>query len=833
MPRMRRRRQYFIDPHSRPRQPRTLSVDGSGDKMDMTYNFDGIEPIAIVGMSCKFPGAKNIDAFWSNLKDGKESLSLFTEKELLDSGIDREVINDPAYVSASCIIDDIEMFDFSFFGYSAAEAELIDPQQRLLLMCAYETFEDAGYAPAEYDGDVGVFTSVRTSGYVKILNRVFQRPGTSKSFEALLGTAVDQACMRISYGLNLRGPSISVQTACSASVVGAHMACESLRNRECDAALAGAASILIPQKQGYLYEDGTIVSPDGHCRAFDVKAGGAVGGNGVGMVLLKRMTDAVRDRDRIYAIIRGSAVNNDGSSKVGYRAPNLEGQADVIEEALMMADVDAETISYVEANGTGTFIGDSIEIEALTRNFRNKTDEKTFCGIGSVKTNIGHLAQGAGIAALIKTALSLKNRQIPPSLNCETPNPKLRESPFYVVTKLTDWETNGFPRRAGINSFAIGGTNSHMVLEEAPVLDKPLGGGKRACHILTIAAKNEDALRAMTGRYLRYLDSDTSAVIEDICHTSNLGRTHHAFRFSAVAGSKAQLREQIKAIHDSDTSLTGVARHPEKPSPPKIAYLFSDIDTGFTGMRRDFYHSQPHFRDAVDECAGILEKHYDIDLISALFNEGPIGGGIDGKTAVFAMEYALAQMWRTWGAEPCLVMGDGVGEYVAACVAGILRVEDGLKFISIEEGIETTLGAMGDIPFYAPNINMVSSKAGLLDSNKAISRQDFRFGEPFQPLDDDAPWEHLHGPAIGQVMVIGPAKTILGRRPGHVLNKNQLVLGTISTERDQWRRTLECLGELYVRGLNVHWNSFAQDCGYQRTSLPTYPFERSPCWFKG
>ena len=429
-----------------------------------------IDPIAIIGMSCRFPQAETVREFWSNLKNGKEGVTFFSDEELKQSGVEQEFFSLPGYVKASCVVDDIDMFDFSFFGYSREEAELIDPQQRLFLECAYEALEDAGYVHSQHR-DVGVFGGVRTSGYAKVLQTLLRRPGSPKSFDALLGTAVDQACLRVSYALGLEGPSIGIQTACSASVVAAHMACESIRNGECSMALAGASSLNIPQRQGYLYNKQLITSPDGHCRAFDAGANGAVGGNGVGVVLLKRLDDSVRDKDPVYAVIRGSAVNNDGARKAGYRVPSAEGQKNVIEEALMISGVAPEEITYVEGNGTGTLIGDSIEIEALAHVFKSQNGKEMRCGLGSVKTNIGHLTQGAGIAALIKTALCLKNKALVPSLNYEVPNPSLAGSPFYVVDRLMDWCVGEGTRRfAGVNSFAVGGNQCAHDIRGAPCL---------------------------------------------------------------------------------------------------------------------------------------------------------------------------------------------------------------------------------------------------------------------------------------------------------------------------------------------------------------------------
>jgi len=812
-------------------------------QIDASYE----EAIAIVGMGCRFPGANNIDEFWRNLQEGVDSLTYFTNKELLESGVKSALFNNPNYVNAAYILDDIELFDASFFGYLPEEAEVIDPQQRLLLECAYETLEDAGYDPQAYEGATGVFAGVRNSGFGKIVSSLIKQSGTSRSFEAMLGTSVDQTCMRISYCLNLKGPSVGVQTACSTSLVAVHMACESLKNGECDMVLAGAAGIFVPQRRGYLYEEGMISSPDGYCRAFDLKAKGTGAGNGLGMVLLKRFSDALADHDHIYALIRGAAVNNDGSSKMGYRAPSVEGETAVIAEALDMADVEAKTITYIEANGTGTFLGDSIEIEALTRAFRSQTDRKGFCGIGSVKTNIGHLTQAAGIAGLIKTVLSLKHRQLPPSLHFETPNPKLHDSPFFVNTTLSEWEeANGFPRRAGVNSFAIGGTNAHVILEEAPSIPQPAEKEEPSFHILTIAAKSENALQNMTAGYVKFLKSHPEASIADICFTSNIGRSHYPFRLSAVADSIEQLYESIGAFYSEGKPAPGLARYTGEQAISKIAFLFSGVDADFTGISRNFYNTQPHFREAIDRCANILKTHHNESLLSVLLGDSKIGEDVCAQTAIFALEYALACMWRSWGIEPSVVMGHGVGEYVAACVAEVFSVEDGLGLVAARGCVDRDAPVKGEntgfaffknavarVAFVFPKIEMVSSSTGCLLKNTEICEKDYWCRKAVEPAGIDLEWNYFQKQGIDYFMEIGPDHGILETWRKSLSQEKFVILQSLNRERDEWWQILECLGELYVRGVNVNWKEFTHKCLYRRVSLPTYPFERKRCWFDG
>ncbi|MFW9261376.1 type I polyketide synthase, partial [Nostoc sp. CALU 546] len=444
--------------------------------MDNQQIQDSIKGIAVIGMVGRFPGAKSIDEFWDNLCQGKESISFFSDEELEASGVDPAWLNDRNYVKAGVRLSDIEMFDAPFFDFSPKEAEIIDPQHRILLECAWEALENAGYNPSSGKGLTGVYVGTNMSNY--FLSNLSSHPDIiqSRGLAVIYGNSQDFAATRVSYKLNLKGPSINVQTACSTSLVAVHSACQGLLNYECDMALAGGISIESLQKQGYFYQEGSITSPDGHCRAFDANAQGTIFGDGAGIVVLKRLEDALTDGDCIHAVIKGSAINNDGAAKVGYTAPSVSGQAEVIAEAQAIAGVAAETITYIEAHGTGTALGDPIEISALKKAFAARTKQKNFCAIASVKTNIGHLNTAAGVTGLIKTVLALKNQQIPPSLHFQQPNPEIdfANSPFYVNTKLSPWQSNGTPRRAGVSSFGIGGTNAHVILEQAP--DLRLGG---------------------------------------------------------------------------------------------------------------------------------------------------------------------------------------------------------------------------------------------------------------------------------------------------------------------------------------------------------------------
>ncbi|MEG6511769.1 amino acid adenylation domain-containing protein [Desulforamulus ruminis] len=644
-----------------------------------------VDGIAVIGMSCRFPGAKTIQEFWENLCNGAESVTFFNDQELLEAGVPKSFIKDPHYVKAGCVIDGIDLFDHKFFGYSPKEAGMMDPQQRLFMECAWESFEDAGYVPQNYPGRVGVFGGMRISTYLQNMLPDFNRTGTAASFQALIGTDKDYLASRVSYKFNLKGPSITVQTACSTSLVAVHLACESLRSGECDMALAGGVALSVPQRQGYFFQEDMIFSPDGHCRAFDADAQGIIGGNGAGVVLLKPLAEALADKDPIYAVIKGSSVNNDGMAKAGYTAPSIEGQTLVVSEALAMADIRAGEISYVETHGTGTPLGDPMEIEALTRVFRADTGEKNFCAVGSVKTNIGHLDTAAGIASFIKTVLALKHKQIPPSLHFNKPNPKIdfARSPFFVNTSLRPWAGGDKPLTAGVSSFGIGGTNAHVVVQESPVFLSPEKEDESPEQLLVLSALNEKVLQKQAGNMKDFLNSNPAVSLRDAGYTLAEGRAHFSCRLAVRARSRAQALSNLEAFLEG-TPVPGVfSGAGDSGSPPAVVFLFSGQGSQYQGMGRVLYDTQPVFREALTRCARILEDYLDKPLLQIIFDEGAqLNQTRYTQPALFAIEYALARMWQSWGVVPAAVMGHSVGEYVAACLAGIFSLEDGLRLIA-------------------------------------------------------------------------------------------------------------------------------------------------------
>ena len=662
------------------------SKDGSSFNYQQSQPQVADDEIAIIGMAGRFPGANDLETFWQNLAQGSESISWFDSESNRDN---------PNYVQAGGILEDIEYFDAHFFGYSPKEAQTLDPQQRIFLECAWSALEDAGYNPQAYPGTVGVYAGAGMNTY--LINNVYpQLNAHNRSFletmaevQLTMGQEKDFLPTRVSYKLNLTGPSINVQTACSTSLVAVHQACSGILNGECELALAGGVAIRVPQPTGYIAQENGIFSPDGHCRAFDAHANGTVFGNGAGIVVLKRLSQAIADSDQIYAVIKGSAINNDGSQKVSYAAPNVEAQAAVISQALTKAGIDAGTVDYIETHGTGTSLGDPIEIAGLTQAFRETTDKKNSCAIGSVKTNIGHLANAAGIAGLIKTVLALKNKQIPPSLHFKTPNPNIDfdRLPFYVNTQLTPWERNGTPRRAGVSSFGMGGTNCHVVLEEYCRDERQFAQSKsRNYNILTLSAKTETALKQLSQRYLNYIQSHPEIDLADLCFTANTGRKHFDYRVAIIADSKTELKQQLTNFDQIE-----IDRVDSNQKTSKIAFLFTGQGSQYINMGRQLYQTQPTFKQAIDRCATILESYLDLSLLDILFVETRNFASLQESTinqtqytqpAIFAIEYALAQLWLSWGIKPDLVSGHSVGEYVAATIAGVFSLEDGLKLIA-------------------------------------------------------------------------------------------------------------------------------------------------------
>ncbi len=718
--------------------------------------------IAIVGLAARFPGAGDAARFWQNLRDGVEAIAALADEDLLAAGVDPAELADPRYVRAKGVLAGADRFDAAFFGFTPREAEVMDPQHRVFLECAWEALEDAGCDPARCRGRIGVWAGSGASSYL-IANLLpeSERLRTMGGFQVQLLNDRDFLATRTSFALDLKGPSASVQTACSTSLVAAHMACQSLLGRECDLALAGGVSISSPLATGYVYEPGSVMSPDGHCRAFDAAAAGSVEGNGCGIVALKRLSDAVEDGDRIYAVIRGSAINNDGAAKVGFTAPSVSGQAEVITESLMMADVEPATVGYVEAHGSGTPLGDPIEIAALTQAFRAAgASGDGFCAVGSVKTAIGHCNTAAGAAGLIKAALALANRTIPPSLHFATPNPQIdfASSPFYVPTVAVPWEPAGMPRRAGVSSFGLGGTNAHLVLEEAPAA-APAAPPARPAQLLVLSARTAAAADAAVARLAEHLAADAcpadlaSAHLADVAWTLQTGRKafehRRAFVVRDIAGAVASLRDGGRAMA-GERAAAGA-----RP----VVFLFPGLGDQYVGMARELYLREPVFRAEVDRAAAKLDARLGVDLREVMLpavpalspqRERPAGaeagatagpnlrallrrdGATDESTesadaarlrrtlfaqpACFVVEHALGRLLMSWGIVPQALLGYSVGEYVAACLAGSLSLDDALTLVALRARLIDDLpaGAMLALPLPESEVrSLLAGGAGL------------------------------------------------------------------------------------------------------------------------
>ncbi|HEX2162853.1 MAG TPA: SDR family NAD(P)-dependent oxidoreductase, partial [Thermoanaerobaculia bacterium] len=653
------------------------------------------DEIAIVGMAGRFPGAAGVEELWEALVAGREGIVRLGDDELRAAGVSEAELADPRYVKAAPLLAGHDRFDAGFFGYSAVEAEVMDPQQRVLLECAWEALEDAGHDPDRYPHRVGVFAGSKTNTY---LFHLASKPEVLRGRDVLqLILGGDQALLatRVSYKLNLRGPSYAVQTACSTALVAVHLACRSLLLDECRMALAGAVALNVPHDAGYRYDEGGILSPDGHCRPFDAAAAGTVFGSGAGMVVLKRLADAVADGDRVRAVLLGSATNNDGSGKATFTAPSVEGQTEVVLEALADAGVDARSIGYVEAHGTGTKLGDPIEVLALTNAYRASTAERGFCALGSVKGNLGHLDAAAGLPGLVKTVLALERGLVPKTLHFREPNPALdlAASPFHVAAENLPWpRRDGAPRRAAISSLGFGGTNAHLILEEAPAAEP--GEPGRGDQLLVLSARSEAALDAAAERLARRLAADPELPLADVAWTLQVGRRAFEHRRAVVAAGRDEAVERLRS-GDPAAVVSGRRR-----DGARVVFLFPGQGAQHPGMGRELYDTEEVFRRALDHAAEHLAPRLGLDLREVLF---PAAGGEEEaaarlagtaltQPAVFAVEHALARQWMAWGVEPAAMIGHSIGEYVAATLAGVFGVEDALDLVA-ERG-----RLMGELP---------------------------------------------------------------------------------------------------------------------------------------
>ena len=636
------------------------------------------EAVAIIAMAGRFPGAPDVETFWDNLCAGRESIRFFAPGEL-DPAVSTADRDDPAYVAARGVVDGVEQFDAGFFGMSPREAELTDPQQRLFLELCWECLERGGYVPDAQQVPVGVFGGMHNATYYQ--RHISGRPDLIDklgAFQVMLGNEKDYLATRVAHKLNLTGPAISLNTACSTSLVAIAQAFDALRAGRCGMALAGGSSIACPPNSGYVAQEGSMLSPDGHTRAFDADAQGTVFSDGAAVVLLKRLSDALRDGDPVYAVIRGAAVNNDGGVKASFTAPNASGQAAVITMALDDAGVSPRDISYVEAHGTATPLGDPIELEGLTQAFRQGTTDKGFCALGSLKSNVGHMVMAAGAASVIKTSLALHERRLPPSLHYKAANPRLNlaDSPFVVNDTLRPWQTAGGPLRAGVSSFGVGGTNAHLVLEEAP--ERAPSDAASGAQLLLLSARTPTALGQAAARLADHLAAHPDGNLADAAWTLACGRKAFVQRTHVVALSTNDAVAKLR-----DVAAAAMCRACANPSPGMV-FLFPGQGSQYAGMGRELHATEPVFRAALDEVAGALREELGFDLRDRMF-----AGDADAlkataltQPATFALEYALARLWMSLGVEPVAMIGHSVGEFAAAALAGVMPLADAARLVA-------------------------------------------------------------------------------------------------------------------------------------------------------
>lgn len=758
------------------------------------------DAVAVIGMAGRFPGARNVEEFWENLRQGIESVCFFSDEELAASGVTAEEMADPAYVKAGGFLEGADLFDADFFGFSAQEASLTDPQHRLLLECARTALDDAGFGLEIYGGLVGIFAGVGLNRYLlSALADRYRSNTPARNQELVTHNDKDYAVTRAAYKLGLSGPAISVQTASSTSLVAIHMACESLRHGECDMALAGGVSLHCLTKSGYFTNDGMIRSPDGHTRSFDARAKGTVPGSGVGLVVLKRFEDAVAENDSIHAVIRGSAVNNDGARRPGYGVPSLEGEADVVAEALAVARIEPSSVSYVEAHGSGTPMGDAIEVAALAKVFRK--GKPGSCALGSVHPNIGHLGVAAGVAGFIKTVLQLRHRKLVPTLHYEKPNPNIdfSRTPFYVNLTPSEWLTDGSPRLAGVSSFGLGGTNAHVVLQEAPTpaeaAPQPPRSQVDRFHLLPLSARSPAALRSLAQATRDWLVSSGRGVpLSDLSYTAGVRRSHHDHRLGLAFRSVRELVGLLEAHlrHETPPGLSSGQRLPDRRL--KLAFVFPPSPWKSWNLAKNLARNEPAFRASLKACSEALFRRSGWSLTDALQAEGPLDrlGEADVVGPVLlSLQVSLAELWRSWGVATDAVVGQGAGEAAAACVKGSSTLDDAME-------TACKLGRDG-APSAEPSL-FGEAVGGLLDSGCNV----FLEVGPDPVLSKDV------------------AKCLDGqKREGHVYPSP--VRGEGGPQA-----IVGCLGFLYALGYPVDWRKACRPGRLVR--LPAHPLESQRYW---
>lgn len=771
--------------------------------------------IAVVGMAGRFPGAPDIRSFWTNVRAGRETVTFFSPGELAAAGIMESLYRRENYVAAKGTLDGVELFDPGFFGMSEQEATIMDPQHRIFLECAWEALEDAAYDPARFDGRIGVYGGVGMNTY--LLSSIARDPVTFEmllsDYEAFAAGTMDSLATRVAYALDLHGPAITVQTASSTSLVAIHLACLSLLAGECDMALAGGAGVRSEQPEGYLHQKGSALSADGHCRPFDRAASGMVNGSGAGIVVLKRLSDAVAVGDVIHGVILASAVNNDGSTgKAEFTAPGLRGQAQVVMDALAATGVRADTIGFVEAHGTGTIVGDLIEVRGLTRAFRADTDRIGYCALGSVKANIGHLDAAAGVTGFIKAILSVRDGLITPTVNFAEPNPglDLATSPFYVPTSLVTWPESAAPRRAGVSSFGVGGTNAHAVVEQPP--PRPASGKSRSWQLIALSARSAAALEESSRRVAEVIAGlPPGPGLADAAYTLQVGRREFPYRRVVVCQHPGQASAALRGA-DPERSFTC---HQEN-RPRTLAFLLPGLDSQYPGMARELYEQEPVFAGHADKCAELVTAAIGRDFHPVTRRHGDVDTAQERLAALFSVEFAVAQLWISWGVRPQALLGRGGGEYAAACLAGVLSLEDAVATVlslpaaqagSSHSGMWLTSEQATDAGYWARHLRNPARFADAL--RLACSEPDAVFVE------------------------IGPGRSLgaLVREQCRASEAEQPVvvssaLPAADDKKSDTEAIMTAVGQLWVNGVPIDWEQMRAGERRARVSLPTYPFQR-------
>lgn len=767
--------------------------------------------IAIIGVSCRFPGANDVETFWNNLVNGVESIQYFEGNQAPNT--DEEI----RHIHAGSIIDDIELFDADFFGYSARDAEITDPQHRLFLECAWEAMEDAGCNSFNYKGAIGVYAgSGLNSYYINNIIPQYQEEmhhknilGSMMSLKLMFGNDKDYLSTLVSYKLNLRGPSINVQTACSTSLVAIHLACQGILSGDCDMALVGTSNIIVPQKSGYFYQENMVFSPDGHSRTFDKDAKGTVFGSGVAAVLIKPLSAALNEGDSIYAVIKGTAINNDGSTKAGYTVPSINGQTSVIEEAIAVSEISSDSITYVEAHGTATQLGDPIEIMALTQAFNS--EKKQFCAIGSVKTNFGHLGWTAGMAGLIKTVLSLKYKKIPPTLHYIQANPKIdfENTPFYVNTKLSDWDTNIIPRRAGVSAFGIGGTNAHIILEEAPVINSIRQANNNLHHILTLSAKNKPSLVGIMNRYQSVIKNHNNDEIDNICYTSNAGRNHFNHRIAMVVSSCDDAYQQLQAYLSDKLQNT-------IKSNKKNALIFNG-EIEVLNLFQQLYDAHPMFRKNINDYNIMLKKIAVYDLFQIMSSNELKQSDQYLFPAIYCVELALFNFLKLLGVKPDAIIGYGVGELSAASFSGAMATEDGLK-------LSIYLGRIN-------RINKSDQNSGNLLSDFSFTPNQISFGSPSCEILSGSSRKTIKNEiSTAEYWNKWPCLEVNTEALEDIAEDYNITQFYYDSNKESWENFLIFLSKLYMSCYKIDWNLFYKHNSLKKYKLPTYYFNKKKHW---